>query len=136
MCRYLICAKGDSVLVQPTNARDKCQWFEGIVHVIEQLEIGIRFRKSSTQQHPGQTFNVKFRYNRIAMRRQHQALESNFVATRVLCPTLAHATNARPFFYMGPVYNPLINDNPAQTSAVKLAVSQPPGAMPFIIFGP
>lgn len=120
--------------MQPPGFQGK--WFEGFVHLVQQLEVGLRFGGSFRQQDPNQRFNVRFRYNRVPMRRQHQALDSTFAPARVLHPTFADTIATRPFVHMGPIHNQLINANPAQLLAIQTVVSQPPGAMPFIIFGP
>lgn len=126
---------GDSVLVQPSEVANG-KWFEGYVHVVEQLEVGLRFGHSFGRQDPNQRYNVRFRLNRLPLRRQHQALLSEFREDRVLFPTQAHAQAGRPFEYMGLIYNPLIEDNPPQLLAINSIVSQPPGSTPFIVFGP
>ncbi|KAF9457917.1 P-loop containing nucleoside triphosphate hydrolase protein [Collybia nuda] len=128
---------GDRILVQKPEAA-KGHWYEGGVHVLHQAEVGLRFHGSFSGG-PGQHYNVRFKLNRIPMRRQHQAMDTVFSQERVLFPAKAHLP---PGLYPSPVekrlklFNPLLAKNNPQLQAVISIVNQPPGSVPFVVFGP
>ncbi|KAG6857049.1 hypothetical protein H0H87_010405 [Tephrocybe sp. NHM501043] len=128
---------GDRILVQPKGAREG-HWFEGGVHAVRKEEVNLRFNRSFRGA-PGQLFNVRFKLNRYPVRRQHQALDGAFSEERVLFPEHTHIqSKAHPRqadVRLRPV-NPLIGTNGPQLQAVISIVKQPPGSLPFIIFGP
>ncbi|GLB39145.1 putative helicase [Lyophyllum shimeji] len=129
---------GDRILVQPKGAREG-HWFEGGVHAVRKEEVSLRFDRSFRGWSRDQLYNVRFKLNRYPVRRQHQALDSAFAEERVLFPNRTHLpdgpypkqANARLR-----VVNPLIGTNAPQLQAVISIVKQPPGSLPFIIFGP
>ncbi|KAJ3508690.1 hypothetical protein NLJ89_g5619 [Agrocybe chaxingu] len=129
---------GDQILVQEQGATDG-RWFEGHVHVVRQAEVGLRFHGSFGRYSEGRRFHVRFKLNRIPVRRQHQAMDTIFIEDRVLFPLGRHLSS-------GPVktkadvplrlYNKLIANNQPQLQAVISAVSLAPGSPPFVVFGP
>ena len=88
---------------------------------------------------PGRQFYIRFKLNRIPVRRQHQAMNAVFTEDRVLFPLITHlprggipsASNAAL-----KIYNNLISSNKPQLQAVTSVVAQRPGSLPFVIFGP
>lgn len=132
-----ILRSGDRILVQKPDATQG-HWFEGGVHVLHQEEVGLRLH-GSFPGNAGQRYNVRFKLNRIPMRRQHQAMDSAFSQERVLFPTKPHLP---PGLYPSPaekrlkLFNPLLAANIPQLQAVISVVSQPAGSVPFVIFGP
>jgi len=125
---------GDKIFAQESGDPNN-RWFEGHVHFVRQAEIGLRFHTSFDAYSPHAQFNVRFRLNRTAVRRQHQALETAFAEERVLFPSLAHLIPlAKPL----PIHfvNKIIETNEPQARAIKTIVSQTPGSMPFVVFGP
>ncbi|KAG6906077.1 hypothetical protein DXG01_016020 [Tephrocybe rancida] len=129
---------GDRILVQAKGARQG-HWFEGGVHAVRKEEVNLRFDRSFRGWARDQLFNVRFKLNRYPGRRQHQALDSAFSEERVLFPERKHIRNdtrpQRAEVRVRPV-NPLIGTNVSQLQAVTSIVKQPPGSLPFIIFGP
>jgi helicase MOV-10 len=129
-----LACSGDSILVQK-QGEDQGHWFEGRVHVLRKEEVGLRFHHSFGWS-AAQRYNVRFKLNRIPMRRQHQAMDSAFDQARVLFPSVEHVPRtpyARPPLQL---FNPLLATNPLQLQAVNSIVQQKPGSIPFVIFGP
>lgn len=72
------------------------------------------------------------------MRRQHQALDTAFVQDRLLLPRIAKISmppkpSADPRIRC---FNKNIETNTAQLQAVRSIIQQPPGSLPFVVFGP
>jgi helicase MOV-10 len=111
------------------------RWFEGHVHVLRQNEVGLRFHTTFGGWSETKLYNIRFKLNRIVLRRQHQALDSAFEEDRVLFPEARHARRIEYTRKITP-YNPLIASNERQMDAVKSIVHQGPGGVPFIVFGP
>lgn len=128
---------GDRILVQKEGATQG-HWYEGGVHVLRKEEVGLRFHGSFSWT-ATQRYNVRFKLNRIPMRRQHQGMDSVFNQARVLFPTDQHLPPG-PYPVITEkrlrLINTLVAKNPPQLQAVVSIVSQPPGAVPFVIFGP
>ncbi|KAG1741528.1 RNA helicase [Suillus paluster] len=128
---------GDRFLVQKHGAVEG-HWYEGNVHVVQQASVGLRFDRSFRGWSPQQRYTVRFKLNRIPMKRQHQALDTAFAFDKFLFPQRAHILplGARPG--MGPIipFNSLIATNPPQLQAVTSILFQQPGSAPFIVFGP
>ncbi|EJD43380.1 P-loop containing nucleoside triphosphate hydrolase protein [Auricularia subglabra TFB-10046 SS5] len=129
---------GDRILVQHAGGRSG-YWWEGRVFHVRQLEVDLKF-STRFNAFRGQKFNVKFRLNRLTLRRMHEALDSNFSQDRVLFPTTTHFAHAR-----RPTQSQLaavrpgerkIADNPHQLEAVAAILHQNEGSAPFIVFGP
>ena len=87
---------------------------------------------------------VQFRHNRITLRRQYHALTSSFTSPRrLLFPSVSDIKSNRPLS-RAEIYNlkfrHLINrrirDDPQQLQAVISILEQPPGSVPFIVYGP
>lgn len=127
---------GDEILVQPADAAQGGKWHSGFVHTIERDEVGLRFGQGFRASNPDQRFYVRFKYNRIVSRRQHQAVKANPPVHRLQFPLLAHVKP--PAMLQGEIlpYNQNIETNPAQKRAVSSIVRLPPGSPPFIVFGP
>ncbi|KAG6825942.1 hypothetical protein H0H92_001791 [Tricholoma furcatifolium] len=125
---------GDRILVQAKGAKNG-HWFEGGVHFVRKEEVSLRFDKTFRGWNRDQLFNVRFKLNRYPVRRQHQALDSAFSEDRVLFPERRHIPKTMPNVSIQPV-NPVIGKNAPQLQAVTSIVKQPPGSLPFVIFGP
>ncbi|KAJ8508765.1 hypothetical protein ONZ45_g9006 [Pleurotus djamor] len=124
---------GDIILVQECGS-PKGHWYSGGVHVVNRDQVGLGLDRSFRWR-AGQLYNVRFKLNRYPLRRQHQGMESPFSPARVLFPVEGHAL---PWVKIPTLTfnNQLIASNPAQKQAVDSIVSQPPGSIPFVIFGP
>jgi helicase MOV-10 len=124
------------VLVQPQG---ETKWFEGYVHIVRRLEVGLRFDRTFRMTSPSQRFSVRFKLNRYPVRRQHQAMDTVFEQDRILFPTREHfyavvcpsALGVRRM-----IYNPNIANNGAQLQAVASILGLPAGSPPFCVFGP
>ncbi|KAJ7249435.1 RNA helicase [Mycena rebaudengoi] len=73
--------------------------------------------------HHGTKFDVRFTLNRLPHRRMHQALINSFKPRQILFPGIT------------PV-NRQIAEDPEQLETVAAILHQPPGSVPFIVFGP
>ncbi|KAI0062692.1 P-loop containing nucleoside triphosphate hydrolase protein [Artomyces pyxidatus] len=125
---------GDHMLVQRVNGlNDKL--YEGHVHYIHERDVALRFHGSfpfsSTQR-----YHVHFLLNRVPLRRQHQILNMTFNAQHIFFPLLNHLGPLLPSSGTFTAFNDLIQDNPPQLNAIKAILNRPPGATPFILFGP
>jgi len=128
---------GDRIFAQERGARDG-RWFEGHVHFVRKAEVGLRFHGSFGRYSEGEIFHVRFRLNRIPLRREHQALDSSFNEERVLFPTKEHLfpVGRPPKDTSIKFYNPLLLDNAPQLQVVLSILSQRPGSPTFVVFGP
>ncbi|KAI0062690.1 P-loop containing nucleoside triphosphate hydrolase protein [Artomyces pyxidatus] len=126
---------GDLILVQRRGA-ESGRWFEGHVHVLRQQEVGLRFHGSFPPPVNRELHNIRFKLNRIPLRRQHQALDGGFIESRVLFPQQRHVEAMTPLTVSITHYNERISGNGPQSDAVRAVASRPPGSVPFVIFGP
>ncbi|KAI3612884.1 rna helicase [Moniliophthora roreri] len=126
---------GDRILVQ-RNGSLRGHWFEGGVHVVRREEVALKFHFSFPPGSPTDRYSVRFKLNRIPLRRQHHALDAVFTQDRVLFPSHVHLPTV-PFPPLGNrTFNALIATNARQMQAVTSIVRMPPGSVPFVIFGP
>jgi helicase MOV-10 len=89
----------------------------------------------------GAQFQLRFRLNRLTLRRQYHALASSFAPLRRLlfpCATDIQPTRhlSKAEIDMLPLVNQNIREDDQQLHAVVSIVQQPKGSVPFIIFGP
>ena len=127
---------GDEILVQPVDAVQGGKWYSGFVHMIERDEVGLRFGRGFRAPNPDDRFYIRFQYNRIISRREHQAIKANPPVHRLQFPLLTHVKLPIPLQGEIVSYNQNIETNPAQKQAVSSIVRLPPGSPPFIVFGP
>ena len=129
---------GDSILVQEQGATTAGRWFEGHVHIVYEIEVALRFHGSFKVYAPGQQFHIRFKLNRITVQRQHQAMNAAFTEDRVLFPIVKHLPSGDPPSASKAlkVYNASISSNEPQLQAVVSVMTQRPGSLPFVIFGP
>ncbi|KAI4522633.1 P-loop containing nucleoside triphosphate hydrolase protein [Schizophyllum commune Loenen D] len=126
---------GDRILVRSNNDTAG-KWFEGRVHVVRQVEVGLKFHASFGWTND-QRYIARFKLNRIPLRRQHQALDTVFDQPRALFPVAAHlASGPHPSAAGLQTVNPLIATNAPQLQAVASIVKMPKGSLPFVVFGP
>ena len=127
------------MLVQERGATTAGRWFEGHVHKVRETEVALRFHESFRVYAPGHLFHVHFKLNRIPVQRQHQAMDAVFTEDRVLFPVGRHLPRSGPssaFKSALKMYNTSITSNERQLLAVTSVLAQPPGSLPFVIFGP
>jgi helicase MOV-10 len=130
--------QGDLILVQEQNINND-KWFEGHVHIIRKAELGLRFHTSFDRFDEGKLFHVRFKPSRLPMRRQHQALNTDFREDRILFPEARHLLQGRIMSNEElrlNLFNPLIANNELQLQAIGSILSLPAGSPPFIVFGP
>ncbi|KAK0452091.1 uncharacterized protein EV420DRAFT_691604 [Desarmillaria tabescens] len=124
---------GDNILVRKKDAPEG-HWFSGGVHGVMLETVGLRF-SPKFQVSPSDRLHVRFKLNRIPLRRQHQALETAFAPGRLLLPVAAHILQPSPAVPWTAI-NPLIDTNARQRQAVDCIIRRRPGTVPFVIFGP
>jgi len=89
----------------------------------------------------GAQFLLRFRLNRVTLRRQYHALASSHAhLRRLLFPSASDIKPIRPLSKAKINKLPLVNENiredEQQLQAVVSILGQPKGTVPFIIFGP
>ncbi|GBE89135.1 P-loop containing nucleoside triphosphate hydrolase protein [Sparassis crispa] len=129
---------GDLIMVHPHDSLEG-KWYEGYVHVVHREEVGLCLNGSYRGHSESQRYNIRFKLNRIPLRRQHQALDTAFYPDRILFPLVAHVSTGNPpsvATMKAGIHNKLIANNPAQLQAVTSIVYHPAGAPPFVVFGP
>ena len=126
---------GDFIIVKH---HDSSEWYKGCVHKVSVDTVNLRF-DSTFSTYKGNRFDVRFVLNRLPHRRMHQALTLKVDSTRFLFPEPDHvgtrAVSAEQSVAITPI-NRLIGENHEQLMTVAAIVNQPPGSVPFIIFGP
>jgi helicase MOV-10 len=94
--------------------------------------------------HQGAEFVLRFRHNRITLRRQYHALTTSFPPPRrLLFPSVSDIKSER-HLSRADIYNlkfrHLVNrrirDDPQQLQAVVSILEQTKGSVPFIVYGP
>jgi helicase MOV-10 len=120
--------------VQYQGATDE-KWFEGVVQDVHATVVVLQFARSFRPP-PNATFAVRFTFNRIPLRRQHQALLQPFMEDRIFFPTVEHI-KLRPTGNVDvALFNDDIANNPNQLLAVKAILNLLPGAHPLVVYGP
>jgi helicase MOV-10 len=125
------------VVLQPSHARYSSRWSHfssgagsscwsvvrgtcwGHVPFVRKAEMGLRSYRSFRRYSEGTTFHIRFRLNRIPLRREYQTLDSSFNEERGLFPTKQHLSLAThpPKDTSIKSYNPLlIVGQPSSTS--------------------
>ena len=127
---------GDEILVQPVGTVQGGKWYAGFVHTIERDQVGLRFGRGFRASDPDERFYVRFKYNRIVSRREHQAVKATPPVHRLQFPLLTHVKPQIALQEAIATHNPDIETNPAQKRAVSSIMRLPPGSPPFIVFGP
>ncbi|KAF9003324.1 RNA helicase [Cyathus striatus] len=128
---------GDNILIQKHGSTEG-HWYSGGVHVVQRESVALRFAPAFARGWtPDQLCHVRFKLNRIPVRRQHQAMDTAFTEHRILFPSYADLPSSS-ITTNGPVkvFNRLIASNPPQLRAVQTIVNLPPGSVPFVVFGP
>ncbi|KAM6492681.1 P-loop containing nucleoside triphosphate hydrolase protein [Amanita muscaria] len=113
-------------------------WYTGRVHAINGDVISLYFSDEFSHIR-GTTYNIRFIYNRVPERRKHQAVTGSYKPMRALFPDKSHIQYGRVTsleMEAIDVFNRDIEDNYQQWEAVATICKQPPGSVPFIIFGP
>ncbi|KAH8102228.1 P-loop containing nucleoside triphosphate hydrolase protein [Cristinia sonorae] len=129
---------GDRILVQRYGS-EKGHWYEGHVHFVRQVSVGLVFHASFHGHTLTSKYNVRFKLNRNPLRRQHEALSSAFNPERILFPRASDILlNAPPPVdgFRHRLFNRLLADNTPQLQAVTSICHLPPGSVPFVVFGP
>jgi helicase MOV-10 len=103
------------------------------------LRLPIRFNAFQ-----GTPFRLRFRQNRVTLRRQYHALSTSFPPPRrLLFPSVSDIKPIRRLseaeinvLKFNQLVNRNIRDDPQQLQAVISILEQPKGSVPFIIYGP
>ncbi|KIY67638.1 RNA helicase [Cylindrobasidium torrendii FP15055 ss-10] len=125
---------GDSILIRRPDAPEG-HWYEGFVHVTRMQDIGLRFG-GGFRPIAKVEYHVRFRLNRIPLRRQHQALDTAFAPSRLLFPPAPTPQVPPSSDVVLDFHNGFVEQNDRQKLAVGCIVRMPAGSSPFVLFGP
>lgn len=127
---------GDFILVKHHGS--STDWYKGCVHEILVDRVSLRFN-SKFSTYKGTIFDVRFVLNRLPLRRMHQTLTVKIDSTRFTFPEPEHVksapVNIDQLNSITPI-NRIIGEDHEQLLTVAAILHQPPGSVPFIIFGP
>ena len=133
------CVTGDQIEVQPSGGDPTGKCFQGFVHEVRLSDVGVAFH-ISFKPAPGARFNVRFKLNRVPLRRQHEALGVSLATpSRILFPEPTHVGTRNTSAAMNspqPWFNPLIANNTPQVQAINRILQRSGVLAPFIVFGP
>ncbi|KAI8927318.1 P-loop containing nucleoside triphosphate hydrolase protein [Entophlyctis helioformis] len=139
--------RGDKVLVkEANNPSAKC--FEGVCSKVEELNVILSFDSSFNRSFiAGQKYSVEFTFNRVALRRMHQAIEPrtsmfsgmdhdfaklNIRVEALLAPGKISAADKFKFS----AYNRSVTSNAEQRRAISIITQGLHAPFPFLLFGP
>ena len=112
-------------------------------HHIAVLKMSLRL-PTNFNLYQGAKFVLQFRHNRTTLRHQYHALTGSFAAPRrLLFPSVSdikpkqHLSRAEIHdLKFRHLVNRRIRDDPEQLQAVVSILEQPPGSVPFVVYGP
>ncbi|THH18848.1 hypothetical protein EW146_g2192 [Bondarzewia mesenterica] len=139
---------GDYALLDRTASANDTQ-YEARIHGETDLAVHkhgdstrwlvLRLPQEFNSIYQGSVFNLRFKYNRMPMRRMHEAISRpfQFNPERLLFP----ASEDAPTDIVGgtghiKLYNEGIGSDEDQLLTVRSIVHLPPGSIPFIVYGP
>ena len=133
---------GDYILVSragPVETLNTRPWYEGRVHEVHAYHISLYFSDSFSM-FRGTRFDVRFKLNRLTLRRMHQALTNKYDPPRLLFPGPEHIqgrvrVTPRQIAGITP-FNRAVGGDEEQMETVAAIVNQKPGSVPFVVFGP
>lgn len=133
---------GDYILVShagPEETLNTRTWYEGRVHEVHAQHVSLYFSDSFSV-FRGTKFDVRFKLNRLTLRRMHQALKNKFDPPRLLFPGPEHIQDtvrvtAGQIAGIRPFSRP-VGEDEEQMETVAAIVNQKPGSVPFVVFGP
>lgn len=129
---------GDYILARRSGDSSDTDWYQGRVHKVR-FDILTLYFPEGFSNYRGNKYDIRFVYNRLPDRRKHQAVVSTYKPMRLLFPEQVHINNERVTPAEVVAVNPInreMQSNYEQLEAVAAIVKQPPGSVPFIIFGP
>jgi helicase MOV-10 len=129
---------GDYILARRSGDSTDTAWYQGRVHSIL-FNIVTLYFSDGFSNYRGNKYDIRFVYNRLPERRKHQAVISPYKPMRLLFPDKSHIKNSRATPAEVLAINPVnreLQSNYEQLEAVAAIATQPPGSVPFIIFGP
>lgn len=133
---------GDYILVShagPEETLNTRTWYEGRVHEVHAQHVSLYFSDSFSV-FRGTKFDVRFKLNRLTLRRMHQALKNKYDPPRLLFPGPEHIQDtvrvtAGQIAVIRPFSRP-VGEDEEQMETVAAIVNQKPGSVPFVVFGP
>lgn len=102
-------------------------------------EVELVFHESFSGHNDNMQYHIRFKLNRIPLRRQHQALLNGFAPNRLLFPKPRDVVKKQPGVtgeLKDWIYNRLIINNDEQLQAVASIIQLNAGHAPFVVFGP
>ncbi|KAK2463831.1 hypothetical protein APHAL10511_004136 [Amanita phalloides] len=130
---------GDYILVRRSGDET---WYTGRVHEALEGRLTLYFSSkfnAEFKKFERARYDIGFVYNRLPERRKHQAVMSPYKPMRLLFPNRIHIRNSpvtRAEVDAVQAINRQIASNYEQLEAVAAILKQPPGSVPFVIFGP
>ncbi|XP_015078984.1 probable RNA helicase SDE3 [Solanum pennellii] len=109
--------------------------YQGYIHRVEAEDVYLKFDKEFHDNHVGgNLYNVQFAFNRVGVRRLHQAIEATeSLDGEILFPSVISSTRNIQAAVLAPRNSSMLNKE--QTSAVEKILGCEGGA-PYIIHGP
>ncbi|CAG8615958.1 14546_t:CDS:2 [Acaulospora morrowiae] len=131
---------GDHVFVVKCGEDEREKAYQGFIHHVEEMSITIKFPKVFSSVYSSNTrFNVRYTFNRLPMRRMHNALKCADIIER-LFPSNEARTHCNIDKIMQKnsfeTINKTIENNIYQMRAVVLIKQELYHPAPFIVFGP
>ncbi|CAG8489963.1 9473_t:CDS:2 [Acaulospora morrowiae] len=131
---------GDHVFVVRCGEDEKGKAYQGFVHHVEETSISVKFKKEFSRVYSSNTkFDVRFTFNRLPMRRMHNAIKCAdtikrlFPSNEVRTPKDMDEIMQRNSFK---AIDKSIENNKHQMRAVILIKQELYHPAPFIVFGP
>lgn len=131
---------GDRILLQK-HGDVTDSWYEGVVHKVSLNEVTLHLGSNfSMHKHASRRVDVRFKLNRMPLRRGHQAVTIHNKLARILFPGPEHILNSQPVnsaqMAEGDLVDRTLADNVEQMKTVATIIAMPPGSVPFIVYGP
>jgi helicase MOV-10 len=129
---------GDYIHARRSGDAQDNAWYQGRVHSVVHDVLSLHFSDKFSN-YRGSKYDIRFIYNRVPERRKHQAVTGSYKPMRALFPDKAHISYNRVTRTEVEAVNPInrdINENYEQRETLAAILKQPPGSVPFVIFGP
>ncbi|KAH7910666.1 P-loop containing nucleoside triphosphate hydrolase protein [Hygrophoropsis aurantiaca] len=132
---------GDYIIAKASGEPENTPLFKGRVHKVFMIEktISVQFGDNFNI-FRGAVFDVQLCLNRLPFQRMHSAIMAPDKQPRILFPEPDHIRGGRMLITSSNLpfnpHNSLIEENQEQLQTIATILFQPPGSVPFIIFGP